>query len=99
MDELIKRMDALEAIAQLALPYHIQRERILDALQKVPAADAVQVIGCHQKNPKDLEAAIKQLHKEYERANKLEFVHNPLAYALHKVWRTVDGKRRTHETD
>ena len=31
------------------------------------------------------------LRKEYERAKRLEFVHKPLAYALHKVWRMADG--------
>lgn len=46
MDELIKRKDAMQAIAQLAIPSHIQQERILDALQKVPAADAVEVVRC-----------------------------------------------------
>ena len=41
-----------------------------------------------------LEKAIQTLEKEYERAKKLEFVRNPLAYALHKVWRMADGGKR-----
>ena len=40
---------------------------------------------------KRFEKTIKILQKEYERAQKLEFVKKPLAYALHRVWRTVDG--------
>ncbi len=42
----------------------------------------------------NLEQAIAALKKEYEKAKTLEFVRNPLAYALHRVWRQVDeGKR------
>ena len=37
-----------------------------------------------------LERAIEMLKKEYERAKNLEFVRNPLAYALHRVWREAD---------
>lgn len=34
-----------------------------------------------------LEQAIELLRKEYERAKGLEFVHDPLAYALYQVWK------------
>lgn len=37
-----------------------------------------------------LKKAIKLLEEEYEKAKKLEWVHDPLAYALHKVWREAD---------
>lgn len=37
-----------------------------------------------------LEKAIKLLEEQYERAKKLEYVENPLAWALYQVWRTVD---------
>ena len=40
----------------------------------------------------DLQTAIKLLEKEYERAKKLEFVHNPCAYALYQVWKIADKK-------
>lgn len=33
----------------------------------------------------NLEQAIDALKKEYENAKNLEFVRNPLAYALHRV--------------
>lgn len=43
-----------------------------------------------------LEKAIKMLESEYERATRLEFVRNPLAYAFYQVWRKVDlGKEGT----
>ena len=42
-----------------------------------------------------LEKAIKLLEQEYERAKNLEFVRNPLAYALFRVWKKADGERRT----
>ena len=38
-----------------------------------------------------LAKAIKILEKEYEKAKKLEWVHNPIAYALYKTWRQADA--------
>lgn len=40
-----------------------------------------------------LDKAIKRLEIEYQKACKLEFVRNPLAYALYKVWRMADKKK------
>ena len=37
-----------------------------------------------------LAKAIRLLEKEYERAKKLQYVHNPLAYALYQVWKVAD---------
>lgn len=37
-----------------------------------------------------LNRATKLLEKEYENAKKLEFVQNPMAYALYKVWQKAD---------
>ena len=39
-----------------------------------------------------LEQAKYHLDKEYERAKQLEYVKNPLAYALHQVWKKADSK-------
>lgn len=43
----------------------------------------------------DIETAIKKLREEYERARNLEFVRNPMAYALYQVWKLADEDRRT----
>lgn len=43
----------------------------------------------------DIETAIKKLRAEYERAQNLEFVKNPLAYALYQVWKLSDKVRRS----
>ena len=40
-----------------------------------------------------LNKAKKLLEEEYEKAKKLEFVHNPMAYALYQVWRKADRER------
>ena len=40
-----------------------------------------------------LDKAIKLIETEYEKAKKLEWVHNPLAYALYKVWKMVDREK------
>lgn len=37
-----------------------------------------------------LATAIKRLEAEYEKAKRLDFVHNPLAYALYQVWKMAD---------
>lgn len=41
-----------------------------------------------------LKKAIKLLEVHYEVAKKLEWVHNPVAYALYQTWKMVDGKWR-----
>lgn len=37
-----------------------------------------------------IDTAIKLLQEEYERAKKLEFVRDPVAYALYQVWKKAD---------
>lgn len=44
-----------------------------------------------------IEKAHRMLEIEYEKAKKLEWVHNPLAYALHKVWRMADAEKTTEK--
>jgi hypothetical protein len=38
-----------------------------------------------------LKKAINLLEEEYERAKKLEWVRNPLAWALYQVWKKADA--------
>jgi hypothetical protein len=40
-----------------------------------------------------LEEAKAMLDEEYERAQRLDYVINPLAYALYQVWKKVDRQR------
>ena len=40
-----------------------------------------------------LETAIKLLTEEYEKAKKLEHIHNPIAYALYQVWKEADKRK------
>lgn len=40
------------------------------------------------------EKAVAQLRTEYEKACKNELIKSPLAYALYKTWRFVDGKEK-----
>lgn len=49
------------------------------------------------KNAMTLQEAIKMLETEYERAKKLEYVHNPLAFALYRVWRKADRERKAND--
>lgn len=41
-----------------------------------------------------LQKAIELLEAEYEKAKNIPFVRNPVAYALYKVWRMADEKRK-----
>ena len=40
-----------------------------------------------------IDEAKKLLDEEYERAKRLDYVIDPLAYAIHPVWKKVDKKR------
>ena len=44
-----------------------------------------------------IEKAKKLLDEEYERAKRLEYVHNPLAYALYQVWKKADKEKKENE--
>lgn len=37
-----------------------------------------------------LEKAIKMIEEQYKKAEKLEFVRNPLAYVLYNVWKEAE---------
>ena len=41
-----------------------------------------------------LEKAKALLDQEYERAKKLEYVRNPLAFALYSVWKKADKEKK-----
>lgn len=47
---------------------------------------------------KKLHKAIRLLEQEYERAKEMDFVYNPIAWALYRVWKKVDGERDANET-
>ena len=38
-----------------------------------------------------IETAEKKLREEYEKAKKLEFVRDPVAWALFRVWKMANG--------
>ena len=99
MDELIKRSDALQAIAQLALPYHIQRERILDALQKIPAADAVEVVhGKWIVDKERLTAACSECGKELRFSDELQiYLFEGNERFCYYCGAKMDGERAAHE--
>lgn len=59
----------------------------IEILEAAPTVDAMQV-------SKELQAVVKRLEKEYSKAKSLKYVHDPLAFALYRVWRKVDGERK-----
>ena len=60
---------------------------VLFGLHYLPSADVVEVVP-------ELRKTVELLHNEYERAKQLDFVRDPLAYAVYQVWRAVDGRRK-----
>lgn len=42
----------------------------------------------------NLERAIDDLREEYKRVKSLEFVRDPLGYALYQIWKKYNGKER-----
>lgn len=44
-----------------------------------------------------LKKAHRLLEFEYATAKKLEWVNNPIAYALHKVWIMADAEKTTEK--
>lgn len=41
-----------------------------------------------------IETAEKKLREEYERAKKLKFIRDPVAWALYQVWKEADAEPR-----
>lgn len=44
-----------------------------------------------------LDDAMQDIGKAYEEAKKLEFVNDPIAYALYHTWKKYDGRSKQHE--
>ena len=51
-----------------------------------------------RQNKLTLEQAKALLEEEYERAQRLDYVINPLAYALYQVWKKADKERGKNGT-
>ena len=41
-----------------------------------------------------LKKALKLVESEYEKAKKLDYIYNPIAYALYPVWREADAHQK-----
>lgn len=41
-----------------------------------------------------IEDALNLVQKEYEKSKELEFVKDPVAYSLYKVWKLADADKR-----
>lgn len=65
---------------------------LLDQLPKVEMEQATSD-ETKQSVPADLQKVVTLLEQQYERACKLDYVYNPLAWALHQVWKKVDKQK------
>ena len=98
MAEYIEREAAIQKMRELkryawAHPNRAEYRTTLDVddvlfgLHYLPAADVVEVVP-------ELRKIVELLHNEYEKAKQLDFVYDPLAYAVYQVWKAVDGRRK-----
>ena len=90
-DKTIKRLaragakDPTNQIIFLAEEIERYRAKIRgleDLLRGIPPGD--------EKRDAQLSAALSRVAEEYERAKRLEYVRNPLAWALYETWKVID---------
>lgn len=83
MDEYISR-EAVLREAESRIMWGASAAEVYELIRDAPAADVVPV------RP-ELRKAVKELHKQYERAIKNPVVRNPLAWAFFHTWKQIDG--------
>ena len=83
MDEYIRKDDILQMIESDSM-WNLSFGILYDDIQNMPHADVAPV------RP-ELRKAVKELHKQYERAINSPAVRNPLAWALCRTWKQMDG--------
>ena len=84
MAEYIEREAALRE-AESRIMWGASATAVYELIQDVPAADVAPVRT-------ELRKAVKELHKQYERAINSPAVRNPLAWALYRTWVMMDGE-------
>lgn len=62
--------------------YRAKIRGLEDLLRGIPPGD--------EKRDAQLSAALSRVAEEYERAKRLEYVRNPLAWALYETWKVID---------
>ena len=61
--------------------------------ERVSLEEAVGRLYKRATAPISLEKAIELLKKEYDKAEGMDFIYNPIAYALYQVWKIADGRK------
>lgn len=99
-DEYISREAAVKAanewVSEACMAPVMRVSRLLDKLQKVPAADVAEVCFPAELHVGDRawKKAMSILDKKYAEAKKLPFIRDPLAWALYHTWREFDDGKR-----
>lgn len=68
---------------------YISKEAVLKAIDQLPFMVESKVENTLSGDIK-LDNAIKYLHEQYDKALKIEYIKNPLAWALFQTWKYVD---------
>ena len=99
-DEYISREAAVKAanewVSEACMAPVMRVSRLLDKLQKVPAADVAEVCFPAELHVGDRawKKAMSIRDKKYAEAKKLPFIRDPLAWALYHTWREFDDGKR-----
>ena len=68
---------------------YLDKDEVLKAIDRLPLIAESKVETTLSGDIK-LDKAIKYLHEQYDKALKMDYVKNPLAWALYQTWRYVD---------
>lgn len=68
---------------------YLSKDEVLKAIDQLPLI-AESKVETTLSGDKKLDNAIKYLHKQYDKALKMDYIKNSLAWALYQTWRYVD---------
>ncbi|MBP5433609.1 hypothetical protein [Ruminococcus sp.] len=68
---------------------YLDKDEVLKAIDRLPLIAESKGVTKLSGDIK-LDNAIKYLHEQYDKALKMDYVKNPLAWALYQTWQYVD---------
>lgn len=84
-------------IAELSDKYGVHCEKGCCATMPIEGADrAIKLWNSRAKKKGELDAAIRILTQEYERAKSLKYVQFPIAWALYQTWKKYDDLNKKY---
>ncbi len=75
---------------------YLKKDDLLKAIEQLPFMVKCEIETTLSGDIK-LDNAIKHLHEQYDKALKIEYIKNPLAWALYQTWKYVDKGNGTRK--